>query len=240
VRRNASKIFLCLAVFAAVPLFATHEAVERIGRATEVFNEIMAAPDKGIPTDLLEGAKCIGIIPGMKKGGFIVGANYGKGVVVCRTATGWSGPSTVRIEGGSIGAQIGGGEVDVVLAVMNDEGARKLMREEFTLGADAGVMAGPVGRTAEAKTNPTMSAGILSWSRSRGLFAGVSLNGATLRDDKKDNEAIYGKAVRHEDILTGKVPAPAAAQPLYNALNKYSGKTVSKADHPAHIHRSSR
>jgi lipid-binding SYLF domain-containing protein len=233
VKLNASKLFLGVAVLAAVPLFATHEAVERISRAAEVFNEIMSTPDKGIPQELLQNAKCIGIIPGMKKGGFIVGANYGKGVVTCRTANGWSGPSTVRIEGGSIGAQIGGGEVDVVLAVMNDEGAKKLMREEFTLGADAGVMAGPVGRTAEAKTNPTMAAGILSWSRSRGLFAGVSLNGSTLRDDKKDNEAIYGKPVRHEDILMGRVPAPAAAKPLYDALGKYSGKTVSQIDRPS-------
>lgn len=221
-RTNLPKIYLGLATLAALPLFATHEAVERISRATEVFNEIMATPDKGIPTDLLERAKCIAIIPGMKKAGFIVGAKYGKGVMVCRTANGWSGPSTARIEGGSVGAQIGGGEVDVVLAVMNDEGARRLMRNEFTLGADAGVMAGPVGRSAQAGTDAKMTAGILAWSRSRGLFAGIALDGATLRSDDKDNEAIYAKHVTHEDILTGKVAPPSAAQPLYDALNKHS------------------
>lgn len=227
------KIALGLAIAAVFPLFATHEAVERISRATEVFKEIMSTPDKGIPQDLLDRAKCIAIIPGMKKGGFIVGAKYGKGVMVCRAASAWSGPSTVRIEGGSIGAQIGGGEVDVVLAVMNDEGARKLMQDEFTLGGDAGVMAGPVGREAQASTDAKLSAGILSWSRSRGLFAGVALNGATLRADKKDNDAIYGKPVSHEEILKGSVPPPAAAQPLYAALNQHGAKPVSQHHGPA-------
>ena len=228
-RTNLPKIYLGMATLAALPLFATHEAVERIGRATEVFNEIMATPDKGIPTDLLERAKCIAIIPGMKKAGFIVGAKYGKGVMVCRTANGWSGSSTVRIEGGSVGAQIGGGEVDLVLAVTNEEGARKLMRDEFTLGADAGVMAGPVGRSAQAGTDAKMTAGILAWSRSRGLFAGIALDGATLRSDDKDNQTIYGEKTRHEDILTGKVAAPAAAQPLHAALNRYvATKAVSQ------------
>ena len=204
---------------------AKDEPAARIGEAAKVFDEIMSAPDKGIPTDLVGRAKCIVIVPGMKKAGFIVGGQYGKGVMTCRETaqrSGWSGPSTIRIEGGSFGAQIGGGETDVVLVVLNDKGAQRLMKSEFTLGADAGVMAGPVGREGAAKTDAMMSAEILSYSRSRGAFVGVTLNGSTLRSDDKDNAAIYGKAVSHEDILMGRVKPPASAGVLYSSLNKYS------------------
>jgi lipid-binding SYLF domain-containing protein len=205
-------------------LGAQTEAIPRISEAARVFQEIMGTPDKGIPQEIIERAKCIVIVPGMKKGGFIVGAQYGKGIITCRdtaSQTGWTGISTIRIEGGSFGAQIGGGETDVVMMVMNEEGMRKLAKSEFTIGGDVGAMAGPVGRDASANTDAYMTAGILSYSRARGLFAGVTLNGATLRSDDKDNTAIYGKEVRHEDILAGKVKAPAAAEPLYSTLNKY-------------------
>jgi lipid-binding SYLF domain-containing protein len=200
------------------------EVFERIQQANRVFQEIMTAPDKGIPQDLLADAHCIGIIPGMKHGGFIVGARYGKGVVLCRSqsAAGWTGPSTVRLEGGSVGLQIGGGEVDVVMLIMNEEGAKKLMESEFTLGADATVAAGPVGRSAEAETDAYMHAKILSYSRSRGIFAGVALEGATLRSDDDDNRNLYGRPIEHEAILRGKVEAPRAADGLIQTLNKYS------------------
>lgn len=205
-------------------VFAEHDkdAVQRIQTASTVFQEIMSAPDKGIPKDLLDRAECVVIIPGLKKGGFIVGAQYGKGIMTCRTgAAGWSGPSTVRMEGGSIGAQIGAGEVDVVLVVMNKSGAEKLMKSEFTIGGEAGAMAGPVGRSASANTDAYMRAEILSYSRSRGAFAGITLNGSTLRSDDKDNAAIYGSNVAHRDILMGKVKAGSFAQPLRAALKPY-------------------
>ncbi|HUS08535.1 MAG TPA: lipid-binding SYLF domain-containing protein [Bryobacteraceae bacterium] len=216
--------FIGLLMISSLAVFAKEEPTARIEESAKVFTEIMGTPDKSIPQELIQRAKCLVIIPGMKKAGFIVGAQYGKGVMVCRQAagrTGWSGPSTVRIEGGSIGAQIGGGETDVVLVVLNQRGAEKLMKSEFTLGADAGVMAGPVGREGSAQTDALMTAEILSYSRSRGLFAGVTLNGSTLRSDDKDNAAIYGSAVTHQDILNGKVKAPASANVLYSSLRKY-------------------
>jgi lipid-binding SYLF domain-containing protein len=208
---------------------ATDEAFARIDEAAKVFTEIMNAPDKGIPQDLFDGAKCVAIIPGMKKAGFMVGGNYGKGEMVCRTGTGWSGPSTVRMEGGSFGAQIGAGETDVVLLVMNDEGAQKLMGDKFTLGGDASAMAGPVGRDASARTDAKLTAGILSYSRARGAFAGVTINGSTLRPDNDDNQKIYGGPVSHKDILMGKVPPPAAARPLIAALTSPANRDASGA-----------
>ena len=156
---------------------------KRIKESAGVLSEIMAAPDKGIPEDLLEKAQCVGVVPNLKRAGFIVGAKYGKGVVVCRgpEATGWSAPSTIRIEGGSVGLQIGAGETDVVFIVMNERGVNKLMKDKFTIGGDASAMAGPVGRSTEAQTDAMLHAEILSYSRSRGIFAGVSLEGATRR-----------------------------------------------------------
>lgn len=213
------KRLVCLLMCSAGMGFAAHGPVERIQEAATVFHEVNAAPDKGIPRDLIERAKCVAIIPGLKKGGFVVGAEYGKGVMTCRVANGWSGPSTVRLEGGSFGAQIGGGESDIVLVVLNDKGARKLMDSKFTLGGEGAVMAGPVGRDASANTDALMTAEILSYARSRGIFAGVALKGATLRPDNDDNAKIYGKAVDHKDILMGNVAKPASATPLYNALN---------------------
>lgn len=211
----------------AMPMFADKamdEHTKRIHESAAVLSEIMAAGDKSIPEDLLRKAECVGIIPNLKRVGFILGGKYGKGVLTCRldNATGWSAPSTIRIEGGSIGLQIGAGETDVVFIVMNKDGVNGLMKDKFTIGGDASAMAGPVGRTAEAKTDAMMRAQILAWSRSRGVFAGVSLDGATLRPDKEDNEKIYHRAVTQREILTGKVSPPASAQALYTELNRYA------------------
>ncbi len=200
------------------------QAVERISDAEQVFEEIMTAPDKRIPQDLLDKANCMGIIPGLKKGAFVVGVEYGKGVLVCRSdsGNGWTGPSTVRIEGGSFGFQIGGTETDVILLVMNERGAKKLMTSEFTLGGDVTVAAGPVGRSAEAETDAYMHAQILAYSRARGAFAGASIEGATFRAAEEDNEVIYGRHVHHKEILSGEVKAPQVADSLIATLNRYS------------------
>ena len=197
---------------------------KRISDSAEVLGDILGAKDRGIPEDLLEKAQCVGIIPNLKRAGFILGAKYGKGVVVCREngGSGWSAPSTVRIEGGSVGLQIGAGETDVVFIVMNQSGMEKLMRDKFTVGADASAMAGPIGRSTEARTDAMMHAEILAYSRSRGVFAGISLEGATLRPDKDDNRALYGREITQREILQGHLRPPAAAQPLYAELNRYA------------------
>jgi lipid-binding SYLF domain-containing protein len=216
---------LGLALLCSVSLFASKEdVVKRLNASAEVFSEIMHAEDKGIPRELLSKAQCVAIVPNMKKGGFIVGAKYGKGFLTCRNGASWSAPAAIKIEGGSFGAQIGAGETDVVLVVMNKSGEDKLLKSEFTLGGDAGVMAGPVGRDATAQTDALMHAEILSYSRARGLFAGVALTGATLRSDDKDNEYLYGKPVENRDIVMGHaVSMPAAASQLHAELNRYAG-----------------
>lgn len=201
------------------------EVIARLNAAETVFQEIMDAPDKAIPSDLLEKAHCVAIVPGLKKGAFLVGAQYGKGFLFCRASKerGWSDPANIRIEGGSFGLQIGGGEVDVVLLVMNESGARRLMKSEFKIGGEASVMAGPVGRAAQAETDAYMRAEMLGYSRSRGVFAGVALQGSTIREDRDDNAAIYGKPYTTEEIvLQGRGATPAAARPLLAALNRYS------------------
>src|SRR6516225_1516522 len=215
-----------LYVFLAVaPLLAKNpEPVKRLEEAAAVFSEIMAAPDKGIPQDLLEKAHCVVIVPGLKKGAFIVGAKYGKGYLSCRkqNGAGWFAPGTVRIEGGSVGFQIGGSETDVIMLVMNQRGVDQLLSSQFTLGGAGEVAAGPVGRTATAETDAYMRAEILSWSRARGVFAGLSLQGATLRQDLDDNAALYGKRLENRAIVTTRVAPPAAAEKLLSLLNKYS------------------
>jgi len=200
--------------------------VERLKKATLVFQEVMTAPDRGIPQQLLDKSQCVVVIPGSKKIGFIFGAKYGRGFVSCRAKSGpgWSAPAAVRVEGGSFGAQIGGAETDVVLLVMNERGADRLLSSRFTLGGDASVSAGPVGRDATAQTDAYMSAEILSWSRSRGLFAGVSLTGATLRQDLDTNRALYGKTLENREILQGNLAVPGAASGFIAALNKYSSR----------------
>jgi lipid-binding SYLF domain-containing protein len=218
--------YRCVFAFliAATLASAKHDVVERVQSAKTVFEEIMSSSDKSSPRDLLEKAHCLVIVPSLKRGGFIVGAQYGVGVATCRQASGagWTGPSTVRMEGGSIGLQIGGGETDVVMMVMNKAGAAKLMKSEFTLGGEGAVMAGPVGRAATAESDAYMRAEILSYSRSRGVFAGVAIKGSTLRSDDGDNKALYGRAVTHEQILQGKVKTPAAAASLMATIRKYS------------------
>ncbi|MGH9631007.1 MAG: lipid-binding SYLF domain-containing protein, partial [Bryobacteraceae bacterium] len=219
-KRLMGAVLICAsAMFAA----SKQEVEQRIEEAARVFTEIMQIEDKAIPKELLEKAHCIAVVPGAKKGGFIVGAKYGKGLMTCRDSSspmGWTGVSMVRVEGGSIGAQIGAGEVDVVLVVMNEKGAERLMNNSFTLGAEAGVMAGPVGRDAQAKTDAFMTAAILSYSRARGAFAGATLDGATLRYADEDTEAIYEQPVTHKSILMGKVKPPSEAKPFYEVLNQ--------------------
>jgi len=198
-------------------------AQERLRDSAEVFHEIMATPDKGIPQDLIAKAACVVIVPGLKKGAFIVGGQYGKGFAICRREhAGWGPPAAVRVEGGSFGFQIGGSSTDVVMLIMNESGMRKLDRDKFTLGADASVAAGPVGRTAAAGTDAYMTAEILSWSRARGLFAGIALNGATLRPDMDDNKELYGERLNSKEILMTNKPVPEAARPLIGELDKYS------------------
>jgi SH3 domain-containing YSC84-like protein 1 len=195
----------------------------RLNTSADVFQEIMHTPDKGIPTDLLQKAQCVGIVPDVVRAGFIVGGKYGKGFVVCRTGNGhWSAPDPIRIEGGSVGLQIGAGATDLVFIVMNRRGMRHLLQDKFTIGGGAAVMAGPVGRSGEAMTDAEMHAEILSYSRARGVFAGISLQGATLRPDHDDIDAMYGHRVSPRAILMGEVQRPQVARPLYEALNRYA------------------
>lgn len=214
------------AALAIVPLLAKdNENVKRLNEATAVFSEVMAAPDKGIPEDMLENAHCIVIVPGVKTAAFLIGGKYGKGYLSCRKeGGGWSAPGTVRIEGGSVGFQIGGSTTDLIMLVMNARGADKLLSSKFTLGAEGSVAAGPVGRTATAQTDAQMHAEILSWSRSQGLFAGIALEGATLRQDLDDNASLYGKKMENREIVTHGVRTPQAAAKLITLLNKYSAR----------------
>jgi lipid-binding SYLF domain-containing protein len=221
---SAKKTLIALSVFAlALPVFAEN-ANERLQEATTVVRELMDAGDKGIPQELLEKAHCAIVIPGAKKGGFFVGAQYGRGFAICRNQStrGWGAPAAVRMEGGNIGLQIGAAETDIFMLVMNDEGMRKLLESKFTLDASAGVAAGPVGRTSSAKTDAQLTAGILSWSRARGAFAGLTLGGGTLRNDLDENQELYGKPVTNKEVLTGAVKPPASANGLIAALNHFS------------------
>jgi lipid-binding SYLF domain-containing protein len=212
---------------AIAPLWAKdNDSVKRLNEASAVFSEIMATPDKGIPQDMLANAHCIVIVPNLKTAAFLVGGKYGKGYLSCRSKTGvgWSAPGTVRIEGGSVGFQIGGSTTDLIMLVMNERGADKLLSSKFTLGAEGSVAAGPVGRTATAQTDAQMHAEILSWSRSQGLFAGLALEGATLRQDLSDNATLYGKKLENRVIVTTRVRTPNAAAKLIAQLNKYSAR----------------
>jgi lipid-binding SYLF domain-containing protein len=215
------------ATLAIVPLLGKgNEPVKRLNESAAVFSEIMATPDKGIPQDLLANAHCIVIVPSLKTAAFVVGGKYGKGYLSCRNrrGVGWSAPGTVRIEGGSVGFQIGGSTTDLIMLVMNARGADKLLSSKFTLGAEGSVAAGPVGRTATAQTDAQMHAEILSWSRSQGLFAGLALEGATLRQDLDDNATLYGRRLTNREIVTTAVRTPNAAAKLIALLNKYSAR----------------
>lgn len=211
---------LLLISLAPTAVFADREKeVERIKNATEVLTEIMAVPEKSIPRELLQRAACIVIVPSMKKGGFVVGGHYGKGVVTCRTGSRqWGPPSMLTMGGGSFGLQIGGQAVDVIMLIMNQKGKNFLTRDKFTLGADASVAAGPVGRAASAETNAAMRAEILTYSRARGLFAGITLKGAVVKPDQDGNRDLYGREIQPAAILEGRAPTPPEARPLLSAL----------------------
>lgn len=212
-------------VLGSVLASAASDAPKRLEQAALAFKEVMGIPDKAIPQELLNKAQCIVIVPDLKKGAFIIGGKYGRGFVSCRkNGAGWSAPGAIRVEGGSVGFQIGGSEMDVFMLVMNERGVERLLGSKFTLGGDATVAAGPVGRVAQAETDARMTAEILTWSRARGLFAGVALNGATLREDDDWIFDMYGKSLKNKDIVNGSVSAPKSAIPLLNELDRYSSR----------------
>lgn len=221
-----------LLIFSTIVLSVTQLAiasdreddVARSQKSAQVFKEIMDTPDRGIPHDLLDKAKCIAIIPGDKKFAFIFGGSYGRGVAACRTSHGWSAPMFVAIDGGSVGYQIGGSSTDIVMLFMNDHALRSLLSDKFKLGADASVAAGPVGRNAAAGTDVKLNAEILSYSRTKGIFAGVSLDGAVVQADKSGDEAMYGANVDRHEILDGRTPVPASAKGLIHELHVHSGR----------------
>ena len=192
--------------------------VDRMDHAGRVLHEIMAAPDKGIPQEVLEHAKCVAVVPHLLKGGFVIGAENGRGVATCRTADGWSAPAFFAITGGSWGLQIGVEGVDLVLIIQNDKGMQQLIGSGFELGADASAAAGPVGRHASADTNWKLETEVLTYSRAKGLFAGVTLNGASIRRDDDSTEAIYGRDIPTRRILQGEEAVPASAQSFLEAV----------------------
>lgn len=217
-------MFLAASLLAAPMIFAAEAPASRLADAADVLSDMMSMSDKGIPQDLIEKSQCVVVIPGLKKAGFIVGGKYGAGFAMCRRkgGTGWSAPAAVKIEGGSVGFQIGGSEQDVVLLVMNQRGVRKLLEDKFTIGAEATAAAGPLGREASAQTDAQMRAEILSYSRSRGLFAGLAIQGATLRPDLDANHRLYGRSMTNSEILNGNVAAPPEASKLEALLNRNS------------------
>lgn len=226
IMKNTALLSALMAASLASSLYAAKEtdSVKRLEEASATLAEVMQTPDKGIPADLLASAHCIVIVPNLKSAAFVVGAKYGKGYFSCRNKgnAGWSAPGTVRIEGGSVGFQIGGNETDLVMLVMNERGEKKLLESKFTLGGEGTVAAGPVGRNASAQTDAQMHAEILSWSRAQGLFAGVSLQGATLRQDVDDNAELYGRRLENKEILNSKIHAPKAAAKLMAQLDRLS------------------
>jgi lipid-binding SYLF domain-containing protein len=217
---------LAMAGALCAPLLAADREIktaDRLDASAETISDMMHASDKGVPQDLLDKAHCVVVVPGMKKAGFIVGAEYGRGFAACRKpGGGWSAPAGVRMEGGSLGFQIGATETDIILLVMNDGGMRHLESDKFTIGADATGAAGPVGRELTAQTDVLMKAEMLSYSRTHGLFAGVSLAGATLRPDGSVNHELYGRDATNREVLTGNFETPAIARHFEHALNRES------------------
>jgi SH3 domain-containing YSC84-like protein 1 len=215
-----------LAVAAALSpaLFAATEADKRLEAAADLVTDMMNASDKGIPQDLLNRSECVVLIPGLKQAAFVLGAKFGRGFAMCRRAngTGWTAPAAMRVEGGSVGFQIGASEQDVLLLIMNESGMKRLLADKFTVGAEMTAAAGPLGRNATAQTDAVMRAEMLSYSRSRGLFAGVSLDGATLRPDADANEEMYGKSISNKEIITSDIKPPAAAEKLENLMDRNS------------------
>jgi lipid-binding SYLF domain-containing protein len=225
-RRSFVTMLAIAGTMSTVALAEDREAkvVDRLDASVDTLAEMSHADDKGIPQDLMENSHCVIVIPGMKKAGFIFGAKYGRGFASCRRPSnaGWSAPAAMRVEGGSVGFQIGGSETDVVLLVMNDRGMKHLLSDKFTIGGDATAAAGPVGRGASAQTDAMMHAEMLSYSRSRGLFAGISLEGATLRPDDDANRELYGRKTTNRQILTGNFKSPPAAEKFRHALGSQS------------------
>jgi lipid-binding SYLF domain-containing protein len=214
-----------IALTVALPIRAgssRNDDLERINNSAQAFQEIMNTPDKGIPEELLESAKCIAIIPAAKNFAFVAGGEYGKGLVTCRTAQGWSAPLFLTIGGGSFGLQIGGSSTDLVMIFRNRNGLDSLLSDKFKIGGDAAAAAGPVGRHADAATDIKMNAEILTYSRSRGIFAGISLDGAVVEPDQSGNEAMYGPNARAKEILSGSVQVPKAAEALVGEITRYA------------------
>jgi lipid-binding SYLF domain-containing protein len=204
------------------------KAVDRVQAAATVLDEIESAPDQGIPEEVLGSAECVAVVPSMLNGGFIVGARYGRGVASCRTAKGWSAPAFFAVKGGSFGLQIGGQAVDLVMLIMNENGMKSLLSSKFKLGADASVAAGPVGRHASADTDWKLRAQVLSYSRARGVFAGLALSGAVVGQDKDSTREFYGRMVPFKTSLTGQIDSPAGAFPFLNSLAKWAKSAASK------------
>jgi len=204
------------------------KAQDRVQAAADVLNEIQAAPDQAVPEEVLSSAECVAVVPSMLKAGFVVGARYGRGLASCRTPKGWSAPAFFTVQGGSFGLQIGGQAVDLVMLVMNDDGMHKLLSSKFKLGADASVAAGPVGRHAAADTDWKMRAQILSYSRARGIFAGLELNGAVIKQDKDSTREFYGHMVTSKASLQGAIEAPQGAYPFLQTLAKWGKAAAEK------------
>jgi lipid-binding SYLF domain-containing protein len=215
-------VSLCSLSLAADEPARESKAADRAQAAADVLNEIQAAPDKGIPQEVLGSAECVAVVPSMLKGGFIVGAKYGRGLASCRTPKGWSAPAFFMLTGGSVGFQIGGQAVDLVMLIMNKDGMKHLLSSEFALGADASVAAGPVGRHAEGNTDWKLRAEVLTYSRARGLFAGVSLNGAVVKQDKDSTREFYGRMVPFRTSLIGEIDPPAGANAFLSSLAQWA------------------
>jgi SH3 domain-containing YSC84-like protein 1 len=215
-------IYLGSFVLAADEETKTSKASDRVQAAADVLNQIQSAPDSGIPRDILGKAECVAVVPSMLKGGFVVGGKYGRGLASCRTPKGWSAPAFFTVKGGSVGFQIGGQAVDLVMLIMNNDGMQHLLSSQVALGADASVAAGPVGRHAEGNTDWKMRAQVLTYSRTRGIFAGVSLNGAVLKQDKDSTREFYGHMVTFKASLTGEVEPPVAANAFLTTLAKWA------------------
>ena len=207
---------------------AREDATERLENATNVLHEIMAMPDKGVPEEVLEHAKCIAVVPHLVKAGFIFGGKGGKGIATCRTANGWSAPAFITISGGSWGLQIGVEAVDLVMIIQNEKGMQKLLSSNFQIGADASAAAGPVGRHAQAGMDWKLDTEILTYSRAKGAFAGITLEGASIRQDSDSRRAIYGHNVTTRALLLGKVPAPPAAHPFLAELRRAKAQAVAE------------
>ncbi len=200
---------------------AVHASLERLKDAELVLTEMAGTGDAGIPTSLIAKARCIVIVPSLKKVAMGIGGEYGEGYMSCRNEGGWTAPGALKVEGGSFGLQIGASATDVIMLVMNERGVERLLSNQFKVGADAAVAAGPIGRQASAETDITMRAEMLAWSRSRGVYAGIALEGSTFRQDTSENKDLYGREIANKEIVTGKVAVPPAAQGFLNALSKY-------------------